>query len=73
MAARIEKERTAAGAPEAEGIDKDEVNRALRQQFTRDLLFGGADTEKLLARFQEIAGQEFPAKVLFEINPASLA
>lgn len=36
-------------------------------------LLNHPDTEKLLARFQEIAGQEFPAKVLFEINPASLA
>ena len=29
-------------------------------------LLNHPDTEKLLARFQEIAGQEFPAKVLFE-------
>ena len=44
MAARIEKEKLTAGLGDQKGIDPDEVNRALRQQFTRDLLFGGADT-----------------------------
>ena len=36
-------------------------------------LLNHPDTEKLLARFQEMTGDEYPAKVLLEINPASLA
>ena len=36
-------------------------------------LLNHPDTDALLARFQEIAGEEFPAKVILEINPASLA
>ena len=54
MAARIEKEKLTAGLGDQKGIDPDEVNRALRQQFTRDLLFGGADTEKLLERARKL-------------------
>ena len=36
-------------------------------------LLSHPDTDRLLARFQEIAGQEYSSKVYFEINPASLA
>ena len=36
-------------------------------------LLNHPDTEKLLARFQEISEMEYPARVLLEINPASLA
>ena len=36
-------------------------------------LLNHPDTDRLLARFQEIAGEEYPVRVLFEINPASLA
>ena len=36
-------------------------------------LLNHPDTDALLARFQEIAGEEYPAKVQWEINPASLA
>lgn len=36
-------------------------------------LLNHPDTEKLLQRFQEMAGESYPAKVLLEINPASLA
>ena len=36
-------------------------------------LLNHPDTDQLLARFQEMAGEEYPAKVIFEINPASLA
>ena len=31
------------------------------------------EKDRLLARFQEMAGEEYPAKVQLEINPASLA
>ena len=54
MAARIEKEKQTAGIADQKGIDPDEVNRALRQQFARDLLFGGADTERLLERARKL-------------------
>ena len=54
MAARIEKEKQTAGIPDGRGMDPDEVNRALRQQFARDLLFGGTDTEKLLERARKL-------------------
>ena len=50
MAARIEKDRSTAGTARQGGFDRDEVNRAMTQQFTRDLLFGGADTGELLER-----------------------
>ena len=36
-------------------------------------LLNHPDTDKLLQRFQEMAGEEYPAKVQLEINPASLA
>ncbi|MBQ7656975.1 MAG: primosomal protein N' [Clostridia bacterium] len=36
-------------------------------------LLNHPDTDKLLQRFQEMAGEEYPAKVYLEINPASLA
>ncbi len=36
-------------------------------------LLNHPDTDSLLARFQEMAGDEYPARVLLEINPASLA
>ena len=36
-------------------------------------LLNHPDTDKLLARFQEMAGENYPAKVYLEINPASLA
>lgn len=36
-------------------------------------LLNHPDTEKLLACFQEIAGEHYAVRVLFEINPASLA
>ena len=36
-------------------------------------LLNHPDTEALLSRFQEIAGEEYPARVLWEVNPASLA
>ncbi|MBE5783851.1 MAG: primosomal protein N', partial [Clostridiales bacterium] len=36
-------------------------------------LLNHPDTEKLLARLQEISGGEYPARVYLEINPASLA
>jgi primosomal protein N' len=36
-------------------------------------LLNHPDTDRLLARFQEMAGEEYPAKVQLEINPASLA
>ena len=36
-------------------------------------LLNHPDTDKLLARFQEMAGEEYPARVQLEINPASLA
>ncbi len=50
MAERIEKDRSAAGTARQDGFDRDEVNRAMTTQFTRDLLFGGADTGALLER-----------------------
>ena len=34
--------------------EPDEVNRAMTQQFTRDLLFGGADTGELLDRARNL-------------------
>ena len=36
-------------------------------------LLNHPDTDALLARFQEMAGEEYPARVVLEINPASLA
>lgn len=36
-------------------------------------LLNHPDTDKLLSRFQEMAGEEYPARVQLEINPASLA
>ena len=36
-------------------------------------LLNHPDTDRLLSRFQEMAGEEWPARVLLEINPASLA
>lgn len=36
-------------------------------------LLNHPDTDRLLARFQEIADMEYPARVTLEINPASLA
>ena len=36
-------------------------------------LLNHPDTEKILARLQEMAGGEYPARVQLEINPASLA
>ncbi len=36
-------------------------------------LLNHPDTDRLLARFQEMAGEEYPARVQLEINPASLA
>ena len=36
-------------------------------------LLNHPDTNALLSRFQEMAGDEYPARVLLEINPASLA
>ncbi|MBR1584707.1 MAG: primosomal protein N' [Clostridia bacterium] len=36
-------------------------------------LLNHPDTDVLLARFQELAGGEYPARVQLEINPASLA
>ncbi|MCR4887453.1 MAG: primosomal protein N' [Clostridiales bacterium] len=36
-------------------------------------LLNHPDTERLLERFQEMAGEEHPAHVVLEINPASLA
>ena len=36
-------------------------------------LLNHPDTEKLLARLQEMAGEEYPVRVQLEINPASLA
>jgi primosomal protein N' (replication factor Y) len=36
-------------------------------------LLNHPDTDKLLARFQEIADMEYPVRVTLEINPASLA
>jgi primosomal protein N' (replication factor Y) len=36
-------------------------------------LLNHPDTERLLERFQEMAGEEYPAHVVLEINPASLA
>ena len=36
-------------------------------------LLSHPDTDALLARLQEMAGEEYPARVLLEINPASLA
>lgn len=48
MAARIEKDKALERQSAAGGIDKDEVDRALRQHFVRRLLFGGADTGVLL-------------------------
>lgn len=36
-------------------------------------LLNHPDTERLLERFQEMAGEDYPAHVVLEINPASLA
>lgn len=36
-------------------------------------LLNHPDTDRLLQRFQEIAGEEYPSRVQLEINPASLA
>ena len=36
-------------------------------------LLNHPDTDRLLARFQEMASEEYPARVQLEINPASLA
>ena len=36
-------------------------------------LLNHPDTDKLLGRFQELASEEYPARVQLEINPASLA
>ena len=36
-------------------------------------LLNHPDTDRLLQRFQEMAGEDYPAKVQLEINPASLA
>ena len=36
-------------------------------------LLNHPDTEQLLARLQEMAGEEYQARVQLEINPASLA
>ncbi len=36
-------------------------------------LLNHPDTDRLLARMQEIAGEEYPSRVQLEINPASLA
>ena len=36
-------------------------------------LLNHPDTDALLSRFQEMAGEEYPARVQLEINPASLA
>lgn len=49
MAAQIEKEKADRG-PLPGGLDGDEVLSALRQQFMRRLLYGGADTGELLEK-----------------------
>mgnify|MGYP007101870992 CR=1 FL=1 len=36
-------------------------------------LLNHPDTDALLKRFQEMAGEEYPVRVQLEINPASLA
>ena len=36
-------------------------------------LLNHPDTDRLLGRFQEMASEEYPARVQLEINPASLA
>ena len=36
-------------------------------------LLNHPDTDRLIERFQEMAGEEWPARVMLEINPASLA
>ncbi|MBQ6175234.1 MAG: helix-turn-helix domain-containing protein [Clostridia bacterium] len=46
MAARIEKEKAQSAIPG--GFRRDEVNQALRQRFTRQLLFDGADAATLI-------------------------
>ena len=50
MAARIEKDRSTAGTARQDRFDRDDVTRAMTQQFLRELLFGGADTGGLLER-----------------------
>ena len=54
MAARIEKEKITAGSADKSVFDRDEVDRAMRQQFARELLFGGTDTETLLERARSL-------------------
>ena len=54
MAERIEKDRISAGTARKDGFDRDEVNRVMRQQFARELLFGGPDTETLLEKARSL-------------------
>lgn len=53
MAAQIEKSKAARGTL-PNGIDQDEVIRALRQQFVQQLLYGGAETGELLEKAEKI-------------------
>ena len=58
-------------------IRADEAPIARIQDFSRAQvllkLLNHPDTDRLLARLQELAGEEYPARVQLEINPASLA
>ena len=55
--------------------DKAPINRIQDRARAHVLmkLLNHPDTEKLLARLQEMAGEEYPVRVQLEINPASLA
>lgn len=52
MASRIEKDRARTALPG--GFDRDEVHRALRQHFMRQMLMGGADTDAMLEQARQL-------------------
>ena len=54
MAARIEKDKSSREAALPEGIDEEEVLNVLRQHFMRQILYGEAETGKLLDRMQRL-------------------
>ena len=54
MAARIEKDKAARGAAVPDGMDEEEVLKVLRQHFMRQIIYGEADTGKLLERMQRL-------------------
>ena len=54
MASQIEKDKSSRGTALPDGLDEEEVLKVLRQHFMRQILYGEADTGKLLERMQRL-------------------